>query len=168
MGATASYLRLSREQLDELRKAGRNVPYAFHELYGLLPQENTADIDKAWDAITRCLGNGRIEEEGNSDDVRMVYGDDILDLPWPYRSFGALLPERVKSLSARAAEITEERIRERYAALKRTFLWFDVSDYEGGHSSEDLEYTLEHFRTLADFYAEAAGASQCIAVVISG
>lgn len=168
MTSAALYLSLPDADLPLIRTAVQQSPHRFNEWEAALPEDRKACLDKAWDAIVRCLGNGTLEPAGNADLARMIFGDDSMGLRGPFQFLGTLAAARVQILAEAATGVTDELFAERYAKLKRTFWGFDISDYEGFHSPEDLEYSLEHFHDLCSFFKQSADRSLGVVVLVTG
>ena len=103
--------------------------------------------DKAWDAIHRCLTDGRLR-----------YGDSPLHLPilgadnlyegtaW---IINALLPEEVQ-LAAEAIRGIDRRW------MCRKYWQIDPKDYGSALSEGDFDYTWAWFKPLKRFFQKAA------------
>jgi Domain of unknown function (DUF1877) len=105
--------------------------------------------DKAWDAMHRCLTDGRLED-GNGDYPlnHVVLGPRQLH-KGPHNIVSFVSPEQVRDVAAALEPITPEWFRDRY----RTIV---PSDYAPGYGEEDLEYTWDWFDGVRALYASAA------------
>ncbi|MFD7641423.1 YfbM family protein [Kitasatospora sp. NPDC059795] len=107
------------------------------------------EVDKAWDALHRCLTDGRLEF-GNGEfplshvilGGRPLYdGEDYVVC--------YVDPGEVRAVAAALEQVDEGRLRQRYAEL-------DFEDYEGARGEEDLGYTVGFLPELQEFYRRAA------------
>jgi len=109
------------------------------------------ETDKAWDAIHRCLTDGRLEFENGSEPLSLcILGGEQLHSGDDY--IVSLVPHpKLRSLADALAKVTPEFIRERYLELP--------DDYEMEKSQEDCQYTWDWFSDLPAFFdrAEKAG-----------
>jgi hypothetical protein len=111
--------------------------------------------DKAWDAIHRCLTDGKI-------------GFDNGEYPWKVCILGGRqlysgndyiislkTPKQVSDLAESLASITQEAFRQRYFSIRDP-------EYIPGISAEDFEYTWDWFNGLPDFFARSAAAGRSV------
>lgn len=113
------------------------------------------ETDKAWDAAHRCLSDGTLDLGGGSYPLshailggRQLHdGDDYL--------VALVTAEQVPDVAAALAPVDEAWLRARYATL-------ESSDYRPYFSAEDLAYTWENVRGLAEFFGIAAGAGRAV------
>jgi hypothetical protein len=111
--------------------------------------------DKAWDAIHRCLTDGRLlYESGPFPLAYAVLGGAPQDAGDDYTAC-LVQPEQVNKASAALNKITEAWMRRRYATLRKT-------DYRAQMSDQDFEYTWENFVGLRAFFAKAAEAGRAV------
>ena len=107
--------------------------------------------DKAWDALHRCLADGRLEipEDGPPLSHAVFGTQPVMEDPsWPV--FAGLLPaEQVPGVVEALDAVDEAWLRERYDAL-------DWTDYGHHLSDEDFQYTWENLSGLRWFLAQAA------------
>ena len=108
-----------------------------------------AESDKAWDAMHRCLSDGTLNHNGGKDPLRkVVLGGKNLDVGADYIA-SLVLPSEVSQVAAALQNVTEDWLRERYAAL-------DPSDYDGPWNEEDFEYTWSNFQGVRKLFQRAA------------
>lgn len=113
------------------------------------------ETDKAWDAIHRCLTDGRLlYESGPFPLAYAVLGGRPLDVGDDYTACLAQ-PDQVQPASAALTGVTLEWMRKRYETLAST-------DYDGPHNDDDFEYTWENFEGLRSFFAKAADAGRAV------
>jgi len=109
------------------------------------------ETDKAWDAIHRCLTDGRLEfENGNEPLSLCILGGEQLHSGDDYIVSLVLQPQ-LRPLADALTKITQEFMRERYFELP--------DDYDMAKSQEDCQYTWDWFSDLPEFFdrAEKAG-----------
>ena len=107
------------------------------------------ETDEAWDAIHRCLTDGRLEWKNGSFPLNAVIiggkqlhkGDNYI--------VSLVTPDQVP-LIADALECIDK------AALKKGYEQIKQDDYGGRVSDDDFEYTWEWFKELYTLYEKAA------------
>ena len=107
------------------------------------------ETDKAWDAIHRCLTDGKLEWNNGSFPLNAVIvggkqlheGDDYI--------ISLVTPEQVGSIADAIKSIDIDTLRKGYEQIKQT-------DYDGKIGDEDFEYTWEWFKGLPSLYEKAA------------
>lgn len=110
------------------------------------------ETDKSWDAIHRCLTDGKLEW-GDSPFHKCVLGNDNLYEGDDY-IMNFLSPEEVKEVAAAIRTIDRDELRRRYDAI-------DTKSY-GDLSNDDFEYVWSWFPQLRDFYQKAAAANRAM------
>ena len=58
--------------------------------------------------------------------------------------------------------IDEPEFRRRYCRLKKKFLWFDVTEYDGPIGEEDFQYSWSNFEEMRFFFSKVAVAQRAI------
>lgn len=106
------------------------------------------ESDKAWDAIHRCLTDGKLEW-GRTPFHLCILGSDNLYEGEDYL-INFLDPDEVKEAAAAIKHIDREELRRRYDAI-------DTNSY-GDVSDDDFEYVWSWFSHLRDFFQKAASA----------
>jgi hypothetical protein len=112
--------------------------------------EWTQETDKSWDAIHRCLTDGKLEW-GDTPFHKCILGSDNLYEGDDYL-MSYLDPEEVKEVAAAIKDIDQAELRRRYDAI-------DSESY-GELSDSDFEYTWSWFPHLRDFFQRAAAANR--------
>ena len=110
------------------------------------------ETDKAWDAIHRCLTDGRLEYRNGSLPLRLCIlggeqlfsGDDYI--------VSLVTNEKLRDLADALSKISPEFIGERYSELP--------SDYQTEKSQEDCQYTWDWFSDLPGFFDPAASSGR--------
>jgi hypothetical protein len=119
-----------------------------------LEHEWAFETDKAWDAIHRCLTDGRLlYESGPFPLAYAVLGGRPLDVGDDYTAC-LTSAAQVRKVSKVLSDVDEAWMRKRYRALSKT-------DY-GECSAEDFDYTWKSFQGLPAFFAKAARASRAV------
>lgn len=113
------------------------------------------ESDKAWDAIHRCLTDGRLEYANGTYplNVTVLGGRQLIegeDYTVSYATAG-----QVRDIAAELAVIEEPWLRRRYDALAGT-------DYAGPHDEDDFDDTWSGLQDLQEFFASAAGAGRAV------
>ncbi len=116
----------------------------------------TQETDKAWDAIHRCLTDGKLEF-GDGEEYLCVLGSGMI---FEYHDgdewiVNILYPEEVQSAFEVIEEIDEADFRRRYGRI-------DQASYGFPKSEDGFEYTWSWFVPLREFFRRAAGAGRCV------
>jgi hypothetical protein len=115
------------------------------------------EVDKAWDAIHRCLGDGTLELGRRPDGgpLELV----VLGGGHHYEGEDYVVAHvragEVTEVAAALAEVGESWLRERYDAI-------DPEDYQGALDDEDFNYTWTYLQDIRDFYKRAAAAGRSV------
>jgi hypothetical protein len=115
-------------------------------------EEWVQGTDKSWDAIHRCLTDGRLEW-GRTPFHKCILGSDNLYEGDDY-ILNFLRPEEVKEVAAAIKDIDRAELRRRYDAI-------DTETY-GALSDSDFEYIWSWFPHLRDFFQKAAAANRAM------
>ena len=107
--------------------------------------------DKAWDAIHRCLTDGRLGYDNGEPPLNLVIMAGFHLIEGDYDVVSVTPTEDVPGVAEALKEVTKEWFRERYFAI-------DPNDYDTPISEEDFTYTWECFKGLPEFYQRAANA----------
>jgi hypothetical protein len=108
-----------------------------------------AECDKAWDALHRCLTDGKLEY-GNGpyplnhcvlSPQQLHRGDDYI--------ISLVSPKNVQEVAGALKDVTIEWFQQQY----RTVV---PKDYAFEYGEEDLEYTWDWFQGVRDLYIKAA------------
>ena len=113
------------------------------------------ELDKAWDAIHRCLSDGTLSMHGaiNPSHLAILGGrqlysgnDYIISL---------VAPNEAKAVASEIATIDESWLRGKYDAI-------DADDYGCPKSAEDFDYTWEYFQLLPPYFKRAGDAGRYV------
>ena len=117
--------------------------------------EFSFQTDKAWDAIHRCLTNGKLEYGPGGPPLsycilggRRLYSRDDYIVSY-------VEPEQVAKCAEVLRSISREELRRRYFALDSRKCGYPLTD-------EDFEYTWSNFEGLPAFFATAAKAGRSV------
>lgn len=110
------------------------------------------EIDKAWDAIHRCLSDGTLDPRPDQPLDGAILGGQSL-----YSGEDYIICYKpaldVKRIAEAVALISDDQMGERYDAL-------DEDEYGFPKSDEDRRYTVQWFSGVREFYQKAATAGR--------
>jgi Domain of unknown function (DUF1877) len=113
------------------------------------------DSDKAWDALHRCLTDGKLEYANGSYPLRAaVLGGRQLVEDAEY-TVSYVSADQVRDVAEALSVIEEDWLRRRYDTLGDT-------DYAGPMDEDDFEYTWDALEDIREFFAVAAEAGQAV------
>ena len=119
------------------------------------------EMDKSWDAVHRCLGDGSLSRSQSSLTSKAVLGGRQLSSHADW-IVSYLTADQVKQVAAAIAGIDQLEFRRRYFALKKKFLWVDRTDYDVPIGEEDFEYSWSNFEEMRVFFSKVAAAHRAI------
>jgi hypothetical protein len=123
------------------------------------------ETDKAWDAMHRCLTDGTLTCEGKSILEKCVLGGKQLHQGGEY-IVSFLTPGEVKDVSEALKPISQDWFRKKCFSLKKKFLWFDMTDYEGPMGEDDYGYTWSYFEETRKFFQKASEAGRAVVFTV--
>jgi len=113
------------------------------------------DSDKAWDALHRCLTDGKLEYTGGSYPLRAaILGGRQLIEDAEY-TVSYVSADQVRDVAEALSVIEEDWLRRRYDTLGDT-------DYAGPMDEDEFEYTWDALEDIREFFAVAAEAGQAV------
>lgn len=118
-------------------------------------EDNLAECDKAWDAMHRCLTDGRLEYGNGPEPLNQcVLG------PWQLHKGDSYIvslvsAEKVREVAAALKGVSEGWFRQQY----RTIV---PSDYAPEYGEQDLDYTWDWFQSVRELYAKAAARGRAV------
>lgn len=124
------------------------------------------EVDKSWEAIHRCLGDGSLSSKQSSSLARVVLGGKSLYAGADYivRHLGAA---EVCQLAAEIKPVSQEWFRERYFALgKKRFGLYFASNYGEFVSHEDFEYSWNYFEAVREFFQNACREGRAVVFTV--
>jgi hypothetical protein len=111
------------------------------------------ETDKTWDAIHRCLTDGRLEY-GATTYHKCILGPVNLHADDDY-IVNFLDGQEVKEVASALKDIDRKWLRRKYDAI-------DAESYQRKPSDRDFEYTWGWFQPLREFFQKAAAADRAI------
>lgn len=119
-------------------------------------------MDKAWDAVHRCLTDGSLRCRGNNVLELFVLGGLQLHRG-PGHIVSYLTPHQVQAVSHAAQGVAKKWFGENYFDLANAKLgWFGVARYEGPIGDDDFEYSWDYFEEARKLYRKAAIAGRAM------
>ncbi len=115
---------------------------------------DSAQSDKAWDALHRLLADGELTLDGGEYPLsHVVLGGESL---YDGEDFLMTLKTaaEVRDIARALKDLSEAEFRRRYAQL--------APDYDGEAGEEDLRYTWEWFQGVRELYFRAAEAGKSV------
>ena len=114
------------------------------------------EVDKAWDAMHRCLGDGTLRlGRQNGRPLELV----VLGGAHHYEGEDYVVArvdgDQVAELAVALDEISRDWLRERYDAL-------DPDDYQSDLDDKDFDYTWQYLQDVREFYKSAAKAGRSV------
>lgn len=143
MGCRGVHFALNDHQVKQLLSAENDdkvLEVVQEEIEGSWDKEWLQETDKAWDAIHRCLTDGKLNSEPTSPLHKCILGGQQLYEEEDY-IVSYLIPEEVGEVAAAIKDIDEEWMRRKYFAI-------DPNDYGFPLTEEDFEYTWSWFEEL--------------------
>lgn len=157
MGCRGVHFALTDEQAARLMETpgsdDESLMAFVEEIENAWDREWLQETDKAWDAIHRCLTDGKLEY-GFTPYHKCILGSDNLYEGDDY-VISFLEPGEVKEVAAAIKDIDREELHRRYQAI-------DTDTCQDELSDDDFEYTWAWFRHLRDFFQKAASAGRAM------
>jgi Domain of unknown function (DUF1877) len=124
-------------------------------------REWLVEMDKSWDAVHRCLGDGSLRTSQPSLTAKAVLGGKQLSSS-PDWIVSYLTADEVELLAVALARIDQPEFRRRYFGLKKKFLWMDLTKYDGPIGEQDFEYSWSNFEGMRLLFSKAAAAHRAM------
>ncbi len=158
MACRGVHFAIEKEQYEKLISAKSDeelIEIIQDEIEEEWEEEWLHETDKAWDAIHRCLTDGKLEWDNGEFPLKEVIiggkklyeGDDYI--------ISVVSPEKVPVVARALQDINE-------STLKRGYEEIEQSNYDGEIGSEDFEYTWEWFKGLPPLFIKAATAGRAV------
>ncbi|MYS87546.1 DUF1877 family protein [Embleya scabrispora] len=113
------------------------------------------ELDKAWDALHRCLTDGTLTYDGGEYPLsHAILGGYLLHEGDEYVVSYAT-PDEVRAVAAALARLDAEWVRGRFEVL-------EFVEYDGTAGEDDIAYTQAFLPDLRDFYRCAADAGRAV------
>ncbi len=164
MGCRGVYFALTENDVQKLVGANNDaevLEIVQEDIEERWDKEWLQETDKAWDAIHRCLTDGTLVCKGKSILEKCVLGGKQLHQGNNY-IVSLLNPTEVKEVSEALKSINEDLLRKKYFGLKKKFLWFDITRYDGPIGEEDFSYTWSYFEAIRMFFGKASKADRSV------
>jgi hypothetical protein len=118
------------------------------------------EVDKAWDALHRCLGDGTLRlGRQNGNPLELVILGGAQHHEGEEYVVAHVLAAQVVELAAALDEVDEAWLRARYDAI-------DPDDYQGELDDQDFEYTWRYLQDVREFYQGAAKAGRSVVFTV--
>ncbi len=158
MACRGVHFAIEKEQYEKLMSAKNDddvIEIIQEEIEEEWDQEWLHETDKAWDAIHRCLTDGRLEwDNGKLPLKAAVIGGELIHKGEDY-IVSVVAPEKVPEVAKALQAIDENTLRNGYNKIKE-------SNYGGEIGEEDFEYTKEWFKGLPELFSRAASTGRAI------
>jgi len=158
MACRGVHFAINKEQYEKLLSAKSDeelIEIIQEEIEEGWDEEWLRETDKAWDAIHRCLTDGKLEWNNGEFPLNAVIiggkqlheGDDYI--------ISIVSPEQVPAVAQALQNVDE-------STLKRGYERIEQSNYDGKIGPEDFEYTWEWFKGLPSLFSKAANAGRAV------
>jgi hypothetical protein len=118
------------------------------------------EVDKAWDAMHRCLGDGTLElDQAGGDPLALAMLGGAHHYEGEEYVVAHVRAAQVTSVAAALEELDEAWLRERYDAI-------DPEDYDGLLDDGDFEYTWTYLQDVRNFYRRAADGGRSVVFTV--
>jgi hypothetical protein len=159
MGMRGGFVAVSADEFARLLHDPDSVADFLYPDDGESEPPNSIDIDKAWHGIHYLLTG---EAEGGAEPGSLAvlggeeFGEDV-----GYGPARFLTPSQVAAVSQELAKHSTEELTQRYRPqdMDAKQIYPDIWVRDG---DEGLEYLLEYYRVLADFYRDAASRGDAV------
>lgn len=151
MGCRGVHFGIDGETATRLLQAGHEelVQIVQEDIEEAWDEEWLCETDKAWDAIHRCLTDGRLEwDNGEYPLNRVILGGKRLTSEEDYMV--CLVPaDQIPDVANALQGISHDEFRKSY---------FDIpqAEYDAELCEEDCEYTLDNLKDLVAFFTKCA------------
>ena len=141
--------------LDASADAEARVEYIVEEIERRWEPGFVLELDKAWDALHRCMSDGRLEQGGGEYPLNAaVLGRELLDAGPDY-FVGLTRAADVPAVAAAVRGVDGRWIAEAYRAKVPV-------DYAPEYGDEDLDYTVHWSNGLPAFWRSACAATRSV------
>ncbi|WP_433220890.1 YfbM family protein [Dactylosporangium sp. CS-047395] len=126
------------------------------DVEGAWDEDWLCEVDKAWDAMHRCLTDGtlRLGRHGGGPLELAVLGGGQHYEGGEY-IVAHILADQVPAVAEALDSVDEAWLRERYDLI-------DPDDYQGALEDEDFEYTWHYLQDVRNFYKRAAAVGRSV------
>ena len=155
MSCLGVHFALTEDQVSQLKSFDSDsdrlvyIQEEIEEKIFLEAPELKGESDKAWDAIHRCMTDGKLEyDNGEFPMSHVILGGERLYFKNDY-IVSLKNPDQVAKIAIALADVSEQWLRDRYFKIPE-------SDYEVPLSEEDFEYTWQWLGSIKELYDPAA------------
>jgi hypothetical protein len=162
MAARGVHFAITEDQADALLEAEGDDDTLLdlvEEIEEAWDEDNLAESDKAWDAMHRCLTDGRLEYGSGAYPLnhcvlaprQLHEGDDYIVC--------LVLPKEVKDVVVALEAVSPEWFDGQYASVL-------PKDYALEYGSEDREYTWEYFESVRELFRKAGARGRAVVFTV--
>lgn len=154
MGMTACFIAINPDAVRKFLANADSFEEFLNEQFESEEPTNIVDVDKSWHCIHFMLTG---QADGGEEPLAWaVLGGEETGEDAGYGPARILVPDQVKSISSALAPIDKSEFSSRYdpAAMQAADVY--LSDMCVRDGDEALEYIVENYLALADFYRDAA------------
>ncbi len=151
MACRGVHFAITHETMNRLLEAGTDEQRRaiIEEIESAWDKDWLCQTDKAWDAIHRCLTDGKLEWQNGAFPLnacvlggqQLHQGDDYI--------ISLVKPEKVPPITSALSAVTKDMMRQNYFNL-------DKSDYDGPFGEDDYQYTWSWFEGLLRLFQKAS------------
>lgn len=160
MGMSGCFAPVTAARLAALRRDPDAVVAFLHPDDGEGEAEGTIDVDKAWQGIHYLLTG--TADQGDAPRSLAVFGGAEFGPEVGIGPARFLTPQQVRDVSAALADFSEAELRANFNPqdMQARGVYPEVIWVRDGVQA--LDYVLENFRPLAEFYADAAARGDAV------
>ena len=167
MGMIGNYLRVSRSELEEyLNDSSKLEDRVYNE--ESQNDKNLIDVDKSWEGLFFLLTGASVEnlDEAKEPLCWTLNTSQIIDpdqdLGYGPASYTTI--EQTKEVSVALNKLTTDELRNRYDGnlMMKLGIYPEIWD-----EIESLEYLIENFKALKEFYNKAAVENQAVIIFVN-
>jgi len=152
MACRGVYFALIQHDVDRLRAQpsdAKRLEIIQEEIEAAWDEEWLCEVDKAWDAIHRCLTDGSLNPRAGSAPLNLcVLGGESIYAADDYLMH-LLRPAEAREVADAIAPWDEAKLRAGYARISER-------DYGVSKSEDDFRYTWDWFSAVQQFFRKAA------------
>lgn len=154
MGIVGCFAAVNPAQLDALRKDPSGLEGFLYPEDDEGEPEHQLDVDKAWNGIHYLLTGTSNEGEGPL--ALAIKGGQEIGDDMGYGPARFLLPEEVQAVAQALERLTLEQLKKGFKPDAMTTGGVYPENIWTEEGEEALDYLLEHYQALVDFYRDAS------------
>ena len=160
MGMVASFVAVSPGTLQRLRSEEDSIEEFLYPDDGDSSPPTSIDIDKSWHGIHYLLTG---QAEGGEGPVALaVFGGEEFGPEVGYGPARFLLPEQVAQIAGALSKIEASELAKRFNPKDMTAKDIYLTPMWERDGNEALDYVLEYYQQLPDFYRDAASRGDAV------